>query len=50
MLEPASSWESKPAYEDLYGQLASRFIENFKKFAEGCPPDVLKGGPVRPVR
>jgi ATP-dependent phosphoenolpyruvate carboxykinase len=29
-----------------YKQLASRFIENFKKFEDGCPPEVIKAGPV----
>jgi ATP-dependent phosphoenolpyruvate carboxykinase len=28
-----------------YKQLAARFIENFKKFETGCPPEVIKAGP-----
>jgi phosphoenolpyruvate carboxykinase (ATP) len=45
ILNPADSWPSKDAHRDKYRQLASRFIDNFKKFEEGCPPDVLKAGP-----
>jgi phosphoenolpyruvate carboxykinase (ATP) len=47
VLDPSSSWENKASYEDKYRQLASRFIENFKKFSEGCPPEVLAAGPKR---
>ena len=25
--------------------LAARFVENFKKFETGCPPEVIKAGP-----
>jgi len=30
-----------------YRELASRFIENFKKYEEGCPPEVKNAGPKR---
>jgi hypothetical protein len=29
-----------------YRQLAFRFVDNFKKFEAGCPPEVLRAGPV----
>ena len=29
-----------------YRQLAFRFIDNFKKFEAGCPPEVVHAGPV----
>jgi hypothetical protein len=28
-----------------YRQLAFRFIDNFKRFEAGCPPEVIKAGP-----
>ncbi|MBI5828765.1 MAG: hypothetical protein HZB20_04325 [Chloroflexi bacterium] len=45
MLNPADSWPIKDEYMQRYRQLAYRFVENFKKFAEGCPPEVMKAGP-----
>jgi phosphoenolpyruvate carboxykinase (ATP) len=45
VLTPASSWPDKNVYMQKYKQLASRFIENFKKFEAGCPPEVIKAGP-----
>ncbi|MBC8330536.1 MAG: phosphoenolpyruvate carboxykinase (ATP) [Anaerolineae bacterium] len=45
VLYPSRSWPSKAAYNDKYRQLAARFIENFKKFAEDAPPEVRAAGP-----
>jgi phosphoenolpyruvate carboxykinase (ATP) len=45
ILDPSGSWPNKEAYMQKYRQLASRFIENFKKFESGCPPEVAKAGP-----
>ena len=45
VLDPSGSWPSKEVYLQKYKQLASRFIENFKKFESGCPPEVIKAGP-----
>jgi phosphoenolpyruvate carboxykinase (ATP) len=45
ILNPADSWPSKKAHEEKYKSLASRFIENFKKFESTCPPEVIKAGP-----
>ena len=45
VLNPADSWPSKKAYDEKYKQLAARFIENFRKYEEGCPPEVIKAGP-----
>jgi phosphoenolpyruvate carboxykinase (ATP) len=33
VLDPASSWPSREEHMTKYKELASRFIENFKKFA-----------------
>jgi phosphoenolpyruvate carboxykinase (ATP) len=46
VLDPASAWPSQKEYQDKYEQLASRFIDNFRKFAEDCPPEVVAAGPV----
>jgi phosphoenolpyruvate carboxykinase (ATP) len=45
ILNPSSTWSSPSGYMDRYRQLAARFIENFKKFEEGCPPEVVAAGP-----
>lgn len=45
VLNPASAWPSQAAYKQRYQELASRFIDNFKKFAEDCPPEVCAAGP-----
>jgi phosphoenolpyruvate carboxykinase (ATP) len=45
VLNPASSWPSAEAYLQKYRQLAARFVENFKKYAAECPPEVKAAGP-----
>jgi len=45
VLYPAESWPSKDEYWDKYRQLATRYIDNFKKFAPECPPEVREAGP-----
>jgi phosphoenolpyruvate carboxykinase (ATP) len=45
VLDPASSWPSAKAYMKRYRSLAVRFIDNFKKFADGAPTEVLEAGP-----
>jgi phosphoenolpyruvate carboxykinase (ATP) len=45
ILNPANSWHDKNVYIQKYRQLASRFIDNFKKFEQGTPPEVIKAGP-----
>jgi phosphoenolpyruvate carboxykinase (ATP) len=47
VLNPSESWPDRNAYMQRYRELASRFIENFKKFEEGCPPEVTQAGPKR---
>ena len=45
VLYPSKAWTNKAEYDAAYKDLASRFIENFKKFEDGCPPEVCKAGP-----
>jgi phosphoenolpyruvate carboxykinase (ATP) len=45
VLDPAGSWASKDAYMQKYKQLAQRYIENFKKFEDGCTSEVIASGP-----
>lgn len=45
VLYPASSWSSQDEYIRKYRALASRFIDNFKKFQDLCGPEVLLAGP-----
>ncbi len=47
VLLPASSWADKKQYDQRYRELATRFIENFKKFEENCPPEIRAAGPRR---
>jgi phosphoenolpyruvate carboxykinase (ATP) len=47
VLDPAGSWPDRTAYAVRYRELAARFVENFKKFEEGCPPEVRNAGPKR---
>ena len=46
VLYPAQRWPSETEYWNKYRQLAMRFIDNFKKFAPDCPPEVRAAGPV----
>jgi phosphoenolpyruvate carboxykinase (ATP) len=45
VLNPASSWASPEAYMQRYRELGARFIDNFHKFAQACPPEVVAAGP-----
>jgi phosphoenolpyruvate carboxykinase (ATP) len=45
LLNPANAWRNKDTYMQKYRQLAFRFIDNFKRFEAGCPPEVIKAGP-----
>ncbi|MCX6826196.1 MAG: phosphoenolpyruvate carboxykinase (ATP), partial [candidate division Zixibacteria bacterium] len=47
VLNPANTWDNRAAYKDKYLQLASLFIENFKKFKDGCPPEIIAAGPIK---
>ena len=45
VLYPAKAWHSQEQYDQKYHQLAARFIENFKKFADHTSPEVREAGP-----
>ncbi|MRR11664.1 phosphoenolpyruvate carboxykinase (ATP), partial [bacterium] len=45
VMDPAGSWPDKALYTNRYRSLAARFVENFKKFEEGCAPEVIAAGP-----
>jgi phosphoenolpyruvate carboxykinase (ATP) len=47
ILDPANTWPNREAYFQKYQSLASRFIENFKLMADGCPAGVVDAGPRR---
>jgi len=45
ILDPAATWPNREAYSQKYASLAARFIQNFKLMQDGCPREVLEGGP-----
>jgi len=45
VLDPQSTWGDKAAYEKQAGQLAAMFVENFKRFEDDVPPEVVEAGP-----
>ena len=45
VLSPASSWGDKKEYDRRYRDLAMRFKENFAKFTDNTPPEVVEAGP-----
>ena len=45
VLEPWSSWPSRKEYDKRYKDLAMRFIQNFAKFEEDTPREVVEAGP-----
>ena len=45
VLDPSDSWADQAEYSRRYRALASRFVENFKKFESGCPAEVRAAGP-----
>jgi phosphoenolpyruvate carboxykinase (ATP) len=47
VLEPWSSWPSREEYDRRYQDLAMRFVQNFAKFTDGTPQEVIEAGPKR---
>jgi phosphoenolpyruvate carboxykinase (ATP) len=46
VLQPRNTWEDKEAYDNQAHDLARRFNENFKKYADGVSEAVRKVAPV----
>ncbi|MBU1699655.1 MAG: phosphoenolpyruvate carboxykinase (ATP) [Candidatus Eisenbacteria bacterium] len=47
VLDPSNSWGNKDEYWKKYDALVARYIENFKKYKDGCPEGILEAGPKR---
>jgi phosphoenolpyruvate carboxykinase (ATP) len=45
VMYPARAWQSEDEYWKKYKQLASRFIDNMKKFSAETPEEVIAAGP-----
>jgi len=46
ILRPIESWPDKDAYKTAAKKLANHFVENFKRYEDGVPAEVVKlGGP-----
>ena len=45
VLNPASSWSDKKEYDRRYKDLAMRFQQNFGKFEDGTPVEIVEAGP-----
>lgn len=45
IMDPSASWTNRAEYLKRYKALASRFLDNYKKFADFAPEEVLAGGP-----
>ncbi len=45
VLNPSSSWHDKKEYDRRYKDLAMRFKQNFGKFEDGTPVEIVEAGP-----
>jgi len=45
VLDPSTSWSDKKEYDRRYKDLAMRFIQNFGKFEDQTPKEVMDAGP-----
>ncbi len=45
LLRPGWSWPSEEEYHERRRELAARYIGNFRKFEDECPPELVAAGP-----
>jgi len=45
VMNPATSWHDQKEYDRRYKDLAMRFVQNFAKFTDGTPQEVIDAGP-----
>ena len=45
VLDPQSTWDDEAAYETQARDLARMFAENFERFSDSVPAEVIKAGP-----
>ncbi|MGH2735592.1 MAG: phosphoenolpyruvate carboxykinase (ATP), partial [Actinomycetota bacterium] len=45
VLDPQGTWDDPEAYETQARELARMFSENFERFKDAVPPEVVKAGP-----
>lgn len=46
LLNPSSTWADKAIYNKKAKELASMFVKNFEKYAEGVSPEILRAAPL----
>ncbi len=49
LLIPSNAWHDTLAYKEVAKQLVTLFVDNFAKYAPGCPAEVVAACPVIPV-
>lgn len=45
ILQPRNAWADTAAYDAQANHLANLFVDNFKKFEDGCSPEILAAAP-----